>query len=431
MKLILKFSRFILLIPAVVFRWFLNTVTRNAQNVWTALVQIWLNKGRSILTTLGVIIAVTSTISVVAFVQGFGNYMTKMVRGYGTQYMIVRPKESWEDEDSKHRRITLDMDDIEAVKTDCAHVQRISPFLYIEKAELAYGLEKVKEVPVRGVSEDYQVIRNYYADAGRFFGPIDVEGAAKVIVLGRSVLKQMQCDESIVGQYVEMFGERFLVTGLLEAKGSMMGNDQDMTVMIPYTAAMRLDPNLRESIRFLAEGTDEASIPDAQAEISRVLRQRHGLKVGEPDDFRIDRQDQAIKEFENIRNIASGVLAGIVSISLLVGGIGIMNVMLVSVSERTREIGLRKSIGGRRRDIMMQFLTEAVVLCTLGGLAGVILGYIVTYLASLHPSMVPIQVPLWSVALALGFSAGAGVFFGIIPAFKAAILHPIEALRHE
>jgi putative ABC transport system permease protein len=162
-----------------------------------------------------------------------------------------------------------------------------------------------------------------------------------------------------------------------------------------------------------------------------VLRQRHGLKIGEPDDFRIERQDQAIKEFENIRNIASGVLAGIVSISLLVGGIGIMNVMLVSVSERTREIGLRKSIGGRRRDIMLQFLTEAVVLCTLGGLAGVILGYIVTYVASLHPSMVPIQVPLWSVALALGFSAGAGVFFGIIPAFKAAILHPIEALRHE
>ena len=258
-----------------------------------------------------------------------------------------------------------------------------------------------------------------------------MQNASRVIVLGRSVLKLLQCDESIIGQYVQMFGERFLVIGLLESKGSMMGEDQDMTVMIPYTVSMRLDPKLRESIRFLAEASSEESIPEAQAEITRTLRQRHGIKPGQPDDFRINRQDQALKEFENIRNIASGVLAGIVSISLLVGGIGIMNVMLVSVSERTREIGLRKSIGGRRRDIMLQFLTEAVVLCTLGGIAGVILGYVITFIASLHPSMVPIQVPLWSVALALGFSAGAGVFFGIVPAFKAAILHPIEALRHE
>jgi putative ABC transport system permease protein len=427
----MKLFRSIFRLPATIARWFYNSAARNSQNVSTALIQIWLNKGRSILTTLGVIIAVTSTISVVAFVQGFGNYMTKMVRGYGTQYMIVRPIESWETEQAKRRRITLSLADIEAVRTECTNVQRMSPFLFINNAEISFGLEKVKEVPVRGVSEDYQVIRNYFADVGRFLGPLDVENAAKVIVLGRSVLKQLQCDESIVGQYVHMFSQRFLVIGLLETKGGMMGEDQDMTVMIPYTSAMRLDPNLRESIRFLAEASSEAEIPQAEGEITRVLRQRHGLKIGQPDDFRINRQDKALKEFENIRNIASGVLAGIVSISLLVGGIGIMNVMLVSVSERTREIGLRKSIGGRRRDIMMQFLTEAVVLCTLGGMAGVILGYIVTYVASLHPSMVPIQVPLWSVALALGFSAGAGVFFGIIPAFKAAILHPIEALRHE
>lgn len=397
----------------------------------TALVQIWLNKGRSILTTLGVIIAVTSTISVVAFVQGFGNYMTRMVKGYGTQFMIVRPIEHWEMRDEERHRVKLDLGDISAVRQECPHVQRISPFLFINKTEVSYGLEKAKEVPVRGVSGDYQVIRNYYVDVGRFFGPMDVENAAHVIVLGRTVLKQLQCDESIVGEYVQLFGDRFLVIGVLEAKGSMMGEDQDLTVMIPYTVAQRFDPNLREAIRFLAEASSEAAIPEAQAEITRVLRARHNLKFGEPDDFRINRQDQALKEFENIRNIASGVLAGIVSISLLVGGIGIMNVMLVSVSERTREIGLRKSIGGRRRDIMLQFLTEAVVLCTLGGLAGVILGYLITFVASLHPRMVPIQVPLWSVALALGFSAGAGVFFGIIPAFKAAILHPIEALRHE
>ena len=138
-----------------------------------------------------------------------------------------------------------------------------------------------------------------------------------------------------------------------------------------------------------------------------------------------------LREFGKVRMIATSVLAGIVSISLIVGGIGIMNVMFVSVSERTREIGLRKSVGGRRRDIMLQFLTEAVVLSTTGGAIGVVLGYMISYIASLHPKMVPVNVPLWSVALALGFSAGSGILFGIIPAFKAAILHPIDALRHE
>lgn len=418
-------------IPFAFARWAYNTCARNAQNILTALVQIWVNKGRSILTTLGIIIAVTSTITVVAFVQGFGNYMTGMVRGYGTQFMVVRPLNWDEWRETGQGRVTLDVDDIEAVRTECPHVKRLSPFIYSETAEVAYGLEKVKAVPVRGVTEHYQVIRNYFVDAGWFFGPIDVETAANVIVLGRTVLKQLQCDESIIGQYVYLDERRFLVTGVLEAKGSMMGHDQDLTVMIPYTTAINLYPGLRHSIPILAEATGEESIPDAQGEITRVLRQRHGLQLGAPDDFRIERQDQMVKEFENIRNIASGVLAGIVSISLLVGGIGIMNVMLVSVSERTREIGLRKSIGGRRRDIMLQFLTEAVVLCTLGGVVGVVLGYVITFVASLHPSMVPINVPLWSVALALGFSAGAGVLFGIIPAFKAAILHPIEALRHE
>jgi len=260
---------------------------------------------------------------------------------------------------------------------------------------------------------------------------LDVDNAAPVIVLGRTLLKHLQCDESIIGQHVFVDGERYLVIGILQPKGSLMGEDQDETVMIPYTAAIKAYPNLRDSIPFLAEAPSEELIPQAQAEITRVLRQRHRLGPGQPNDFRIDRQDQALRQFEQMRNVASGVLAGIVSISLLVGGIGIMNVMLVSVTERTREIGLRKSIGGRRRDILLQFLTEAVVLCTLGGLVGVVLGYVICFIASLHPSMVEAPVPWWAVVMALVTSAGAGVVFGIIPAFKAAVLHPIEALRHE
>jgi len=423
--------RAVLRLPVRLWEGLTGAIARNLQNTATALIQIWANKGRSVLTTLGIIIAVTSTITVVSFVQGFGNHMTKMVRGYGTKFIVVHPQFRNADEWTGMRPARMDFRDVEAVRTECPHIERVTPFLFTTNSEVAYGLEKATNVPTRGVNETYQVIRNYYVDAGRFFGPMEVQSADPVVVLGRSVIKQLQCDDSIVGQHVHINGRRFLVTGLLESKGSMMGEDQDLTVMIPYTTAQVLYPNLREMVGFLAESSGEQDIDAAQAEITRVLRQRHGLQPGQPNDFELRRQDQALGEFEKLRNIASSVLAGIVSISLLVGGIGIMNVMLVSVTERTREIGLRKSIGARRRDIMLQFLTEAVVLCTLGGAVGVLLGYAITYVASLHPNMVEITVPIWAVALALAFSAAAGVVFGLLPAFKASILHPIEALRHE
>lgn len=409
---------------------FVAGASRSAQNILTAFVQIWANKGRSILTTLGIIIAVTAIITVVSFVEGFGKYMTNMLRGYGTQYMVVWPDISWEQELTGIGRVSMTEGDVEAVRTECPDVARITPFLFTE-TEVAYRKGSIENIPTRGVTEEYQVIRNYYVDKGRFFGPLDVEAAAPVVVIGRSVLKLLECDESILGDTIQIADRRLRVIGILEEKGSFMGDDQDETVMIPSTLMMQMFPQMRDTMRFLAEADGEEKIDDAEAQIRRVLRRRHGLEIGQPDDFGVQRQDQMLREFRKMRSTAAGVLAGIVSISLLVGGIGIMNVMFVSVSERTREIGLRKSVGGRRRDIMLQFLTEAVVLSTTGGAIGVALGYALTYVAALHPLMVEIVVPVWSVALALGFSAGAGVIFGIIPAFKASILHPIDALRHE
>lgn len=423
--------RWAVLNPLTAGRAVYGSSARTAQNVGTALIQIWANKGRSVLTTLGIIIAVTSTIVVVAFVQGFGNYVTKMVQGYGTSFMVVGPTyppNAWK---LGLGTTFMDLADVEAVRTECPHVRRVTPFVFNERVEVTYGLERMTEVPTRGTTEFYQAIRNYYVDVGRFFGPLEVESHAPVVVLGRTILKQLQADEQIVGKHIQVNGNRFEVVGILQQKGSMFGEDQDKTLIIPYTTALNLFPQQRRSVRFLMEATSEGDLDAAQAEMTRVLRDRHNLQPGQPDDFEGKRQDQFMREFEKVRNIASGSLAGIVSISLLVGGIGIMNVMLVSVTERTREIGLRKSIGARRRDVLMQFLTEAVVLCTLGGLVGVIFGYTISLVAGLHPQMVAISVPWWSVVLALGFSAAAGVVFGIIPACKAAILHPIDALRHE
>ena len=414
-----------------IFPWGVRAIARNGQNVLTAFVQIWANKGRSVLTTLGIIIAVTSIITVISFVQGFGNYITEMVRGYGTQFMVVRPYTPPERFRLGLGRVTLDLNDIEAVRVECPNVSRITPFVYTPDAEVTYGVETAADIPTRGVTEQYQTIRSFFVDSGRFFGPVDVDNAAHVVVLGRTLLKSLQCDESIVGDFVHVDDVRFKVVGILQSKGSMMGMDQDETIMIPYTTALKLYPDLRKSIPFLVEASSEAEIDQAQGQITRVLRQRHGIQPGQADDFRVDRQDQFISQFERVKIIASSILGGIVSISLIVGGVGIMNIMLVSVTERTREIGLRKSVGGRRLDILLQFLPEAVVLCTLGGLIGVFFGYAISHIASLHPNMVELETPWWSVVLALAFSAGAGVVFGIIPAFKAAVIHPIDALRHE
>ena len=361
-------------IPGRLLFWCIGVLARNGQNVGTAFVQIGANKGRSILTTLGIIIAVTSVITVVAFVQGFGDFVTQRVRGYGTSFMVVRPYFSRHEDYLGVGRVTMDMNDVNAVRQDCPKVHRITPFVYTHNAKITFGNEEAEEVPVRGVTEHYQTIRNFFVDAGRFFGPIDVDNSSHVIVLGRSVLRLLQCDDSIVGHHVNLDDRRFLVVGVLQSKGSLFGEDQDLTVMIPYTTALSMYPHLRDRVPFLAEADSEADIDEASAQIARTLRNRHGLKPGQPNDFMIERQDQTLNQYNRIRDIMSGALAGIVSISLLVGGIGIMNVMLASVAERTREIGVRKSMGGRRRDILLQFLTEAVVLCTIGAGIGIALG---------------------------------------------------------
>jgi putative ABC transport system permease protein len=416
--------------PVRLASWFGGRLATQGQNIQTAFVQIWANKARSVLTTLGIIIAVTSTITVVSFVQGFGDYVTGMLRGFGTNIMFVIP---WAPSGMSGRmigRISMDIHDIRAVGSECDKVRRISPMLFTS-GTVEYGREKAENVEIQGATEQFQTIRNFFVEKGRFFGPIDVDQGNYVCVLGRKVTEALEVDDSIVGQYVFINQLRFHVLGILEAKGNFMDENQDNTVLIPDTTMLKMLPFFSRWMPFIVEVTKEEETEDASLQISRVLRTRHNLQPGQPNDFRIFRQDEMLRDFQRVRMIATSVLAGIVGISLIVGGIGIMNIMLVSVTERTKEIGLRKSVGGRRRDILLQFLTEAVALATLGGVIGIAFGYSICAIASLHPSMVKIVVPYWAVLLALGFCVSVGVLFGIIPAFKAAILHPIDALRHE
>lgn len=406
------------------------SVERMASNVLTALVQIWANKARSMLTTLGIIIAVTSTIVVVSFVQGFGNYVTDMLRGFGTNMIFVLPYIPGGMHGNMLGRVDMDIEDVRAVTAQCDKIRRITPMIFTS-ATIEYGREKLDNVEMQGASEQFQTIRNFFVDEGRFFNPIDVEFGAQVCTIGRDTLKQLEADQRIIGDYVFLNGVRFEVIGLMEHKGDMMGNTQDECILIPYTTAIKMQPFMRTFMPFVVEAVSEADVPEASLQITRVLRTCHNLKPDQPNDFLILRQDEFLRDFERIQMIATSVLAGIVGISLIVGGIGIMNVMLVSVTERTREIGLRKAVGARRRDILAQFLTEAMVLATIGGLAGIAFGLAICGVASLHPQMVDITVPAWVIVLAISFSAAVGVLFGIIPAFKAAILPPIDALRHE
>ena len=411
--------------------WLDAVAARNWQNVLTAFVQVWVNKARSLLTTLGIIIAVTSTITVVSFVQGFGNYVTDALRGFGTNMIFVLPHSPTGLGGAFLGDVQMDIEDIHAVGSQCEKVRRITPLLFMSNSTIEYGHEKADDFELRGVTEQFQSVCQRACDEGRFFGPIEIDSGAHVCVLGREVLRRLECDEKIIGEYVYLNGLRLRVVGLFEPKGRVFDEDQDNIVAIPYTTGIKMAPFLRRFLPFVVEATSEEDAEEASLEITRVLRARHGLGGGEANDFRILRQDELLRDFGRIKLIATTVLAGIVGISLIVGGIGIMNVMFVSVTERTREIGLRKSVGGRRRDILSQFLTEAVVLATVGGAIGIVLGYAICQIASMHPSMVEVSVPIWAVALALSFSTGAGIVFGIIPAFKAAILHPIDALRYE
>ncbi len=399
-------------------------------NVRSALEQLWANQLRSILTVLGIIIAVASTITVVSVVQGFTAYVSEFLQGLGTNAMWIWPERPGGEAGKRLGRVTLDIRDVEAIQGECPTLRSVSPL--IRRPEVNLGLGRFEaSAPLEGVSAEYHAIRNMPVEVGRTFSVIDVERRHNVCVLGRDVLRKLDAEDDVVGRSILVDGRRFRVIGILEEKGSLLGNSQDDILLIPYTMALVMYPANQTRIALTAQAISEEQVPEARAQVVNLLRRRHRLQAYQPNDFQIRTQDEILKAFNNMSLVATVVLTGIVGISLLVGGIGIMNVMLVSVTERTREIGLRKAVGARRRDILLQFLTEAVCLSLLGGGIGVGIGYALSALVSLHPQMVDVFVPWWAVLLGFGISAGTGVVFGLLPAVKAALLNPIDALRHE
>jgi putative ABC transport system permease protein len=388
------------------------------------------NKLRSALTMLGIIIGVGCVIAMNAVASGASASVQSRIRSLGTNFIMVFPGAVTQ---SGARLFTdqsaITVDDAEAIRAECPSVAYVSAGVrtnaQLVAGELNWGTE------VYGVDVEWPFIRAWNTAEGDFFTEGDVKGALKVCVLGRTVADSLFPNGGAVGQTVRVKNVPFQVAGVLDRKGgNMMGRDQDDQVFVPYTTAMkRLMGRPRISLIYVAAISDEA-VPQAMLEIDALLRQRHRIGPEQDPDFMMRSQDEMAATAAETSRTFSVLLGSVAAISLLVGGIGIMNIMLVSVTERTREIGIRMAVGAKGRHVLAQFLLEAVILSVAGGVIGVALGLSATWLLSRFAQW-PTVVGPGAVALAFGFAAAVGVFFGFYPARKASRLDPIEALRYE
>jgi putative ABC transport system permease protein len=404
------------------------------ENIRIALVAIWANKMRSILTTLGIIIGVASVISVVSLVQGMQHGISNELQGVGATYILVVPDSGQQRHSMNMKVPDLTYQDGLAVVAGAPEVRSFTPIFYTV-AEMRYR-DSRHSATLLGVGDSYQDVVNHWVERGRFFTPVDVENRKRVALIGQEAARKLGLGDNPIGRTVQVNRTAFTIIGLMEEKGRMFGQDNDDVLLIPFpTAGVVFGPDAMRSIRLDFQARDAGRVDLAKEQIREVLRLRHRLKKGQDDDFRIIIQEEILKSVARTLTMTSLIMGAIVGIALLVGGIGIMNIMLVSVTERTREIGIRKSVGARRVDVLQQFLIEAVTLSGVGGLLGVVLGVLLGIgLRSFISQWIEfpaVHTPLWAVVLSFGFCAFLGIVFGIYPAAKASKLDPIEALRYE
>jgi len=404
----------------------------NAQTLLRASVRsILKNRTRALLTVSGVVIGVAAVIVMVAVGQGARDEIKNRVTRLGTNLIVVTPGAAQQGAVSQGAQsfTRLTVEDADAVRKQRLLVTAVTPVI-VTRGQLVGGQGNWRSA-VYGVHEDYFTIRDWSAESGSLFTPDQVRASRKVALLGKTVADALFPGADPTGQKLRIRDVPFDVIGVLQRKGQTAeGADQDDVVIIPYTTAQTRLAGRSFLPQILASATSPADVPGAQEELRDVIRGTHHLTEGEPDDFTIRNQADLIETASATTKVMTVLLLAIASISLLVGGIGIMNIMLVSVTERTREIGLRLAVGARGSDVLTQFLVESVVLCLVGGALGIGLGFLSAALLQKATGW-QTAVSMPAVMLALGFSVAVGVFFGLYPARKAAALDPIEALRHE
>ncbi len=394
------------------------------------------NKLRSILTMLGIIIGVGAVITLVSVGQGVEKMVTDSIQGIGSNLLFVIPSDP---EGSRMQGSSLTYVDAKAIADpfNVPDVVAVVPEL-MGSTEVIYRNKDIATY-VSGVTPEYEEVRNFYPEFGRFISAEDVVGRSRVAVLGQTVLEDLFPEGAYpIGQVIKINQVPFKVIGVMEEKGgSGFGGDEDNAIFVPLTTAQtRLFRRRALSGEYTvsaiyAQVADEERMEAAIDDITELLRARHKIKFRDEDDFTVINQADIVSFASDIFGALTLYLGAISAISLLVGGIGIMNIMLVSVTERTREIGIRKAVGAKRRDILLQFLIESMVMSTIGGLIGIGLGFAGSQVVTSLAENLETAVTTGAVLLATGFSMAVGLFFGIYPATRAAQLNPIEALRYE
>ncbi|WND04068.1 ABC transporter permease [Temperatibacter marinus] len=405
---------------------------RSVENLILALLALKANLLRSILTTLGIIVGVASVIIVIAIMQGFSDSITKQFESMGSNTLIVEPHLPFS-EVMKGRRARMKLSDYEAIERNIEGIDSMIPMVFNGGGALFYNGKRANMQYYMGTNSGYEELNNFFPVNGRFFVDSDSSQNRRVIILGADIRKELDLPVDPSGEFVQLNNQWFKVIGEMEKRDATLGFSQDNMVMMPFGTAMQMLGSRAEfSLQMMIKTSETESIERIIDQITLMLRKRHNIKENEVDDFRVQASGQMQEQFESIMATSIMVVSAIVGISLIVGGIGIMNIMLVSVSERTREIGVCKALGATRGDILTQFLAEAIILCLIGGAIGIGLGYSIAWIAvSLIPTLPGVSIPLWAILLSLGFASSVGIIFGIVPASKAANLDPIQALHHE
>ena len=410
------------------------TIGSIGSGVRLALSTIREHKLRAFLTVLGVIIGTGTVIGVGSIITGLDGAISSYVKNFGpNMIMVMKTNNDFASNSTpeERRRKPLTIENARAIQENCPAVAFVSPFLRPSWSGILRAKYKGNDlfrIQVGGVEEAYAA-GGTVMKKGRFISDIDSVRRMPVTVIGEDIQKSFFPVIDPIGKVIELNGHQVEVIGVMERPAASMPGQEDLRILLPYWTMHKMFPNAREHM--IVVTAKEGMLAQARDEVEAALRVARRVPKGADDNFWISTGEQMIEHFHSVTAIVAIVMVVLSSIGLLVGGIGVMNIMLVSVTERTREIGIRKAIGARRSDIVVQFLTEAVVLTALGGMLGMALGWLISVAARLIFPSLPTEVPLWSAVMGVMVSVGVGLFFGIWPAGKAARLDPVVALRYE
>jgi putative ABC transport system permease protein len=403
-----------------------------------AMSMIRANKLRSFLTVLGIVIGVTVVIAVASILTGLRGKIVAMVEDYGTNniyafHLSTGPRIGDRDR-SEYMRKPLKPEDADAIRQQAGAIEDVANVLFLWRLDRTIKCRgrSYKEGFLQGVSASYAKVTNVSLQQGRFITEIDDEHRRDVMVIGVNVVEALfPSQATVAGEQVELNGRPFEIIGVLEKRNNNFfgENEEDNAIFIPFETGRKLSPISKEMNLHIRAKT--GMMRDGLDQVEQILRRQRGVKYNEPNNFSITTADKIIEQFDGITMYVGLFAIAISAVGLLVGGIGVMNIMLVSVTERTREIGIRKAIGARKRDIVRQFLFEAMTLTSLGGVLGVLLAIVVSYVLMFFLPEIPASIPLWAVASGMSVSIFVGLGFGVWPAKKAANLDPIECLRYE